>query len=99
MVSFIYLTLECLFMLPTGSLYWKQNARKILAVSEEFLRFQQETKRKRPRYIQVFFFFPTDDQKWLSNHTSQFMMETEVDKNINLNVSCHLLTLMFQYTV
>ncbi len=27
------------------------------------------------------------------------MMETEVDKNINLNVSCDLLTLMFQYTV
>ncbi|KAF4118126.1 hypothetical protein G5714_000177 [Onychostoma macrolepis] len=32
-----------------GSLYWKQNARKILAVSEEeFQRFQQESKRKRP---------------------------------------------------
>ncbi|KAK3573349.1 hypothetical protein QTP86_024049, partial [Hemibagrus guttatus] len=32
-----------------GSLYWKQIARKILSISEEeFPRFQQESKRKRP---------------------------------------------------
>ncbi|KAI7799913.1 hypothetical protein IRJ41_018689, partial [Triplophysa rosa] len=35
-----------------GSLYWKQNARKIFAVSEEeFQRFQQGCKRKRSRYF------------------------------------------------